>query len=130
MLRSSRLEQLLLPAQISERSDVCKIQRDAKLVFSPDHSERKAPVLERNSAAGSVIAYFDEFVLQGILLDVIAKTRFRVPAASVRRAISHLGPNLIRGRLQHGAKRRQDRRIIDGKLRHGKIEIFSRANFQ
>src|ERR1700688_4949573 len=64
ILHFSWSEQFLLPSQISECSDVRDVQGDSKLVFRADLSERKAPVFERKSAAGSVIAYVDELVLQ------------------------------------------------------------------
>src|ERR1700730_1926851 len=75
------LVSLLFPAQISESSDVCNVQRNTKLILRADLTERKAPVLNRDSAAGSVIAYFDELVLPDVLLDVIPETGLRGPTA-------------------------------------------------
>ena len=117
------LENLFLPAQIPERSDVSNDQRHAKLIFRADRAERQAPVFQRDPAAGSVVADLHELILQDLLLDVIAESDRGIPPAAVHVAISDLGADLIRERLQNGG-------VVDGKMRHGKIEILIGLKFQ
>src|SRR5580704_4325060 len=129
-LHCASSKQFLLPSQIPKGTDVGDIQRETKLVFRADLAERKAPILERNSATGSVIAHLDELILQNTLPHIVSDARACAPPAPVRLAVSRLKPNLILHRLQHGVVRRQDGCVVDGKLRHREIEIFGGVNFK
>src|SRR5229473_2729288 len=117
------LENLLLAPQISERSDVSNDQSDAELVLRADLPEGQAAILERDSAAGAVVADLHQLILQDPLLEVVAETKGGIPTAAVQVAVSQLRTNLIRERLQNAG-------IVDGEMRHRKINVLIRANFQ
>src|SRR5882724_8353992 len=60
----TRLENLFLPPQISKRSDVGNGQRDAKLILGAYWAKRQAAIFQSDPAAGTVIAYLHELILQ------------------------------------------------------------------
>src|SRR5467141_953393 len=117
------LEQLFLPPQISERPDVGNDQGDAELVLRAHLPKGQAAILDRDSAAGAVVADLHQLILQVLLLNVVAHAKRGVPAPAVQVAVSHQRANLICERLQNAV-------VVDGEMRHRKIEILIWANFQ
>src|SRR6267378_7857188 len=117
------LEQLFLSPQISERPDVGNDQSDAELVLRAHLPEGQAAILDRDSAAGAVVADLHQLILQVLLLNVVAHAKRGVPAPAVQVAVSHQRTNLICERLQNAV-------VVDGEMRHRKIEILIWANFQ
>src|ERR1700693_4822625 len=104
------LEHLFLAPQISERPDVSNDQSDAELVLRAHLPEGQAAILERDSAAGAIVADLHQLILQELLLQIVAEAKGSVPAAAVQVTVSHQRTNLIRERLQNAG-------VVDGEMR-------------
>src|SRR5690349_15014305 len=117
------LEHFLLAPQIAEGSDVSNDQGHAELVLRAHLPESQPPVLKSQPAAGAIVADLHQLVLQQLLLDVVTEPERGVKAAAVQVSIARQQANLVRERLQNAG-------IVDGKMRHRKIEILIRTNLE
>ena len=122
-LKTSESEQLLLPPQISERSDVGNVQRHSKLIFRADLAQGQAHIFKGDSATGTVIAHLHELILQNVLFQIVTETNAALQPRRFKSPYPAWARNLIRDRLKDGV-------VIDGKMRNREIEILRRMNFE
>src|SRR5215467_11747620 len=116
------LEDSFLSPQVAERSDIRDRKRHAKLILRAHLSQRDTPVLQRNSAAVSVVGNLRDLVLQRTVLNVVAHATREVESFAVESPVSHQSANLIRKRLQN-------RVILNMKVRHSRKEFTVRLYF-
>src|SRR5260221_11000403 len=92
---SVALENVFVASQISKGPDVSNDQCDSELILGAALPEGQAPILERDSAAGAVVADLHQLILQKLLLEVIAEAKRGIPTATIQVPISYLRTNLI-----------------------------------
>src|SRR5262249_25005348 len=110
--------------QVSERSNVRDDERHAKLIVGSYLPQRDAPVLQRQSAAVSVVTHLHQLVLQRVVRDVVADSRREVEALPRLRSVPDQRPNLIRLRWQYEGIR------IQAKIGHGEEKFLVRLDLR
>src|ERR1017187_4090590 len=97
----SHLENLLLPAQISESPDIRDDKRDPKLIVGAHLPQRNAPIFDSQPATIPVVTDLYQLILQRIVGDVVAYAAGDVEALASLTAVADQSANLIGLGLQH-----------------------------
>jgi len=82
-IRRRQLEDFVLFVQVAEGADIGDYQGQAELVFVAQGAEGQASVLDREAAAGTVVADLHQFVLHLIQAEIVAVAERGVPSAAI-----------------------------------------------
>lgn len=96
-----KLEQSLLPAQVSESPEIRDEQRRAKLIVVAKRSESEAAVFKADPTTTAIVARLHDLVLQGTLDRIISERGRRVPPFAIQLAPAGGKTDLILVRLQY-----------------------------